>query len=372
MSNENNSSNIKESQSTAIPVKDDDETTLVSPTPSTHSLHSQPYPAYPISQPQSPTPSSYDDDFSSQDNDGLPPICICICISFVIIMILVIIYANNMGVITDKDISRIPLNYELSLKRIFSFNYRYDFVIKGRIYNNNEDKFISKKENFNNNSSSTNVTSITNTINTNNFVLAELISRSFIVIPPGWYEVQEFRYDRDGKFTRKVLTTECHIEFGLSTIWSAPDVIIQFTTFPPLNLTEKLTLQESMKYCKWKITWTVIMNGYIHKLCPKNLNILNNTVNKDKSLFDSQGYEKVAYFRGWEFFGFSFLSLDSKINYGYTTVPNILNMMSRSVHITKDAPFPPIIPALYTAYYNFMTNSRSHSRNRRTNKRINS
>ncbi|CAB5378751.1 unnamed protein product [Rhizophagus irregularis] len=319
------SSDIRESQSTTIPESEDGETTLVSPTPdsSTDSLHSQGISPYPASQP--PSPSPYDDDDSSKNN----------------------------GVIHDKDISRIPLNYELSLKRLIPFNSRFDYVIKGKNFNSNE---ISKRDNVNNNSSSTNVTSTSNTTNTNNFVLAELISRSLIVIPAGWYEVQEFRYDKDSKFTHKVLTTLCHIEFGLSSLWSAPDVDIQFTTYPPLNLTKKLTLQESMKYCKWKISWTIIMNGYIHKLCPKNLNI---TENNNTGSFDSQDYEKVAYFKGFEFFGFTFLSLDSKINYGYTTIPNILNMMSRSVYITKDAPFPPIIPAIYTAYYNFITNSRS-------------
>uniref|UniRef100_U9TPC9 Uncharacterized protein n=1 Tax=Rhizophagus irregularis (strain DAOM 181602 / DAOM 197198 / MUCL 43194) TaxID=747089 RepID=U9TPC9_RHIID len=258
------SSDIRESQSTTIPESEDGETTLVSPTPdsSTDSLHSQGISPYPASQP--PSPSPYDDDDSSKNN----------------------------GVIHDKDISRIPLNYELSLKRLIPFNSRFDYVIKGKIFNSNE---ISKRDNVNNNSSSTNVTSTSNTTNTNNFVLAELISRSLIVIPAGWYEVQEFRYDKDGKFTHKVLTTLCHIEFGLSSLWSAPDVDIQFTTYPPLNLTKKLTLQE------------------------KN----NNT-----GSFDSQDYEKVAYFKGFEFFGFTFLSLDSKINYGYTTIPNILNMMS--------------------------------------------
>ncbi|CAG8536542.1 7902_t:CDS:2 [Rhizophagus irregularis] len=293
------SSDIRESQSTTIPESEDGETTLVSPTPdsSTDSLHSQGISPYPASQP--PSPSPYDDDDSSKNN-GFPTICVIILIH-------------------DKDISRIPLNYELSLKRLIPFNSRFDYVIKGKIFN-------------------------------------KLISRSLIVIPAGWYEVQEFRYDKDGKFTHKVLTTLCHIEFGLSSLWSAPDVDIQFTTYPPLNLTKKLTLQESMKYCKWKISWTIIMNGYIHKLCPKNLNI---TENNNTGSFDSQDYEKVAYFKGFEFFGFTFLSLDSKINYGYTTIPNILNMMSRSVYITKDAPFPPIIPAIYTAYYNFITNSRS-------------
>ncbi|CAB4485019.1 hypothetical protein RhiirA5_396313 [Rhizophagus irregularis] len=346
------SSDIRESQSTTIPESEDGETTLVSPTPdsSTDSLHSQGISPYPASQP--PSPSPYDDDDSSKNN-GFPTICVIICISLIILLIIIIIVINNIGVIHDKDISRIPLNYELSLKRLIPFNSRFDYVIKGKIFNSNE---ISKRDNVNNNSSSTNVTSTSNTTNTNNFVLAELISRSLIVIPAGWYEVQEFRYDKDGKFTHKVLTTLCHIEFGLSSLWSAPDVDIQFTTYPPLNLTKKLTLQESMKYCKWKISWTIIMNGYIHKLCPKNLNI---TENNNTGSFDSQDYEKVAYFKGFEFFGFTFLSLDSKINYGYTTIPNILNMMSRSVYITKDAPFPPIIPAIYTAYYNFITNSRS-------------
>jgi hypothetical protein len=329
MTSRNYPSNIGESQpqSTTIPENEDDETTLVPPTPnsSTNSLHSQGISPYPASQ-LSSSPS-YDDDFSPQD-DGFPTICIIICISLIILLILIIVIINNVGVINDKDISRIPLNYELSLKRIYPFNYRFDYVINGTIFNNN---IISKRENLNNNNSSiTNVTSTSNITNTNNnFVLAELISRSLIVIPPGWYEVQEFRYDKDGKFIHKVLTTECHIELALSSVWSAPDILIQFTTYPPLNLTKKLTLQESMKYCKWKITWTFIMNGYIHKLCPKNFKILNNTENKNKDLLDSQGYEKVAYFKGWEYLGFTFLSLDSKINYGYTTTPNLLKMMSR-------------------------------------------
>lgn len=326
MTSRNNSSNIREPQSTTIPESEDGETTLVSPTPSssTNSLHSQGISPYPASQP--PSPSPYDDDDSSSQDDGFPTICVIICISLIILLVIIIVVINNIGVIHDKDISRIPLNYELSLKRLYPFNYRFDYVIKGRIFNNNE---ISKRENFNNNSSSTNVTSTSNTTNTNNFVLAELISRSFIVIPPGWYEVQEFRYDKDGKLIHKVLTTECHIEFGFSSVWSAPDIIIQFTTYPPLNLTKKLTLQESMKYCKWKISWTIFMNGYIHKLCPNNLNLLNIPENNNTSSFDNQGYEKVAYFKGFELLGFSFLSLDSKINYGYTTVPNLLNMMSR-------------------------------------------
>jgi hypothetical protein len=40
----------------------------------------------------------------------------------------------------------------------------------------------------------------------------------------------------------------------------------------------------------------------------------------------------------------------------------------RSVHITKDAPFPPIIPAIYTAYYNFITNSQARRKSNKHNK----
>ncbi|RIA87462.1 hypothetical protein C1645_827737 [Glomus cerebriforme] len=361
ISSRNNSSIIKEPQSTTITIpgnNDDDDTTLVShsPSPSTNSLHSREISPYRAS---SPSYGIQHDDFSLQ-HDRFPLICILICLSLTIFIILIVLIINNMGVIDDNDISRIPLNYELSLKRLIPFNDRFDYVIN-RIPTNNE------RENFNNISTSVNKT------NTTNHVLAELISRSLIVIPPGWYEVQEFRYNTNGTFTHKVLTTKCHMEFTLSSVLSAPDVIIQFTTHPLLNLNhvQNLTLQESMKYCKWKITWTFIMNGYIHKLCPEIINSFNITdgiKNKNTSLFDNQGYEKVAYFKGWEFFGFSFLSLDSKINYGYTTVPNILNMMSRSVYITKDAPFPPIIPAIYTAYYNYITNSRTNRKNKKKNK----
>lgn len=316
----NQSSNIQ--NPVTIPENEDDDATLVLSTTlsSTNSLHSQensPYPASPVSSQE----AQHEHDEISSKRNIVPIICILLCVSFIMFMILIIIMINNIGVIYDKDISKLPKNYELSLKRLYSFNSRFDYVINGistidSLININNN---SRQENFNNNSSTTNTT----------FVLAELISRSLIVIPPGWYEVQEFRYNTNGIFIRKVLTTKCHIEFTLSYVWSAPDVIIQFTTYPLSNSTQELSLQESMKYCKWKISWTLIMNGYIHKLCPKNLNISGSSNNKIASLFDSQGYEKVAYFKGWELFGFTFLSLDSTINYGYTTVPNPLKMMSR-------------------------------------------
>ncbi|CAG8685024.1 1335_t:CDS:2, partial [Acaulospora morrowiae] len=41
--------------------------------------------------------------------------------------------------------------------------------------------------------------------------------------------------------------------------------------------------------------------------------------------------------------------------YAYTTKPSwFLSHKSRDVFVTEDAPFPPIIPALYSLYHDFV------------------
>src|SRR5436190_846161 len=127
----NQSSNIQ--NPVTIPENEDDNATLVSPTTfsSTNSLHSQensPYPASPVSSLSSH--EAQHDEIPSKRNI-VPIICILLCVSFIMFMILIIIMINNTGVIYDKDISKIPKNYELSLKRLYSFNSRFDYVING-------------------------------------------------------------------------------------------------------------------------------------------------------------------------------------------------------------------------------------------------
>src|SRR5688572_25149189 len=99
------------------PEDEDDDTTLV-----------------PTSPPPPYDPYDHYDGFPSERTE-IPDIflyiCILICILFIIFSIIIVIVINNMGAIDDRDISRIPLNYELSLKRLYPFNYRFDYVISG-------------------------------------------------------------------------------------------------------------------------------------------------------------------------------------------------------------------------------------------------
>ncbi|CAG8625831.1 11009_t:CDS:2, partial [Acaulospora morrowiae] len=63
-----------------------------------------------------------------------------------------------------------------------------------------------------------------------------------------------------------------------------------------------------------------------------------------------------AYVSGSVDDGLQFIEKEkSDVYYAFTTKPSgFLSHKSRDVYVTEDAPFPPIIPALYSLYHDFV------------------
>src|SRR6266498_5675261 len=156
-------------------------------------------------------------------------ICIVIIISCIGIFLIISYFVNKIDIVKEKDISKIPITYKLIYKRIYSINQRYDYVVEGIPDDDNN-----------------------NTL-TKNLTLAEIISRSLVIIPPGWYEVQEFRYDANETLIKKVLTVNCNLDGWQLFSWTGPNVIMKFITHTPSD--------KDLRDCEYKISWTLLFNG---------------------------------------------------------------------------------------------------------------
>ncbi|RHZ83063.1 hypothetical protein Glove_99g378 [Diversispora epigaea] len=250
------------------------------------------------------------------------------CICGIIIIIISIIIAITIFVITitpegySNDITIIPYEYQLRHDGFFfKFNYVIESLpteLRSNFKNKNDNKF--KQNSF-----------------PNEFTrLAE-------IIPNFWsfdiFTVQEYRYYPNDTFY-KVSTANVKMH---SLFTSAIDI-----TF---NAADNID-PELIEACEYKITWTWIMNGYIWRKC-KNSN--------------EQEFTKVSYFKGFTSWGLEFYDLDGNIKYGYTSQTDFWwNHHKRVVVVYPSAPFPPIIPALYSVCNNYVRDlNNRNSRNKR-------
>ncbi|KAF0426407.1 hypothetical protein F8M41_006192 [Gigaspora margarita] len=94
-----------------------------------------------------------------------------------------------------------------------------------------------------------------------------------------------------------------------------------------------------LESCEYQIKWAGYFSGDISRRCEKDNEI---------------DFKDIAFFKGHPAWGLTFLSVDKKINYGYSTRADFWNLFVRNIFVDQAAPFPPIIPALYIACYNYL------------------
>ncbi|CAG8553586.1 80_t:CDS:2 [Gigaspora margarita] len=168
----------------------------------------------------------------------------------------------------------------------------------------------------------------------------EFIKYAEIVVPYwtyGNFNVIEFKHNPNGTI------------FPVSTVTSKIDAYL--TNEVEILFTVANVADLGLEFCEYRISWTWMFNGYIWRRCEKN----------NESIF-----KQVAFFKGHPAWGLTFLSVDENINYGYSTRSAFFwDLYVRDVFIDSTAPFPPIIPSLYTAYFDYL----ERIRQRRSNKR---
>ncbi|CAG8664053.1 18508_t:CDS:2, partial [Racocetra persica] len=200
----------------------------------------------------------------------------------------------------EYDTSKIPFQYQLSLRYLYAVNNRYDYVISSL-----PDRDYTQKSNLtardvdqNSNNSST-----TKSNRTKQIELGLLISRSTRILTPGYYEAQENRYSQNGTIYRVITATASYTSLFYAVLY--PPITIEFLTNPN-ETTYKETSYQDLIYCKYQFTWTSILDGYVNRKC------------KDDSKFLA-----ISYVNGSSLFGFTFYSLDEMNIYAHTTAPDI-------------------------------------------------
>ncbi|CAG8673824.1 9286_t:CDS:2, partial [Scutellospora calospora] len=199
-------------------------------------------------------------------------------------------------IVNEFDTSKIPFKYQLSLRNLYAINDRYDYIIT-----------------------------------------------SYPVQESNITTLDEDRYLPNGTIYRVVTAIAYSTWFYIA--WGPP-VTIKFITTPT-----EIAYNETVYYnnqdlitCEYEFSWTFILNGYVNRKC------------ENESTFSV-----ISYVKGSNLFGFTFYSYDEKKVYAHTTIPDLAvwDFFRRSVFIDHNAPFPSLIPALYTAYYDWIVNMRS-------------
>ncbi|KAF0411844.1 hypothetical protein F8M41_008175 [Gigaspora margarita] len=259
--------------------------------------------------------------------------------SIVAIVIIVVVYivtetniVTDSNIVTGYDTSNIPFQYQLRLKNFFAIDSQYNYVISSLSDHEftQESNLSARDVNHDNFTTNSNATK--------QIELGLVISRPLRILTPAFYEVLEDRYLQNGTMYR-VITANASYTNPLYTGWDPP-ITIQFVT-------SNQTTYNDLISCKYQFTWMISYVGYINRKC------------KDESEFRA-----VSYVKGSSWFGFTFSSLDDKEVYADISVPyfSVWNYyLNRSVHIEHNAPFPTLIPALYTAYYNYVVAHNSTS-----------
>ncbi|CAG8832865.1 30023_t:CDS:2 [Gigaspora margarita] len=243
--------------------------------------------------------------------------------SIVAIVIIVVVYivtetniVTDSNIVTGYDTSNIPFQYQLRLKNFFAIDSQYNYVISSLSDHEftQESNLTARDVNHDNFTTNSNATK--------QIELGLVISRPLRILTPAFYEVLEDRYLQNGTMYR-VITANASYTNPLYTGWDPP-ITIQFVT-------SNQTTYNDLISCKYQFTWMISYVGYINRKC------------KDESEFRA-----VSYVKGSSWFGFTFSSLDDK-------------EVSQIFLCQHNAPFPTLIPALYTAYYNYVVAHNSTS-----------
>ncbi|CAG8747709.1 2122_t:CDS:2, partial [Cetraspora pellucida] len=155
------------------------------------------------------------------------------------------------------------------------------------------------------------------------FKIAEIIPISKL-----WtyeYEIREFRYFPDGNVTM-VSTVISKFE-GL---WSN-SIKIQFTAAHNKSLNPVL-----LETCEYKVIRPFFLDGEVQRRCPHE-----------------KEFYKVAFVQRASLSEWKFLSLNKSIEFGEISKIDFLNN-KRDVTVYENAPYHPIIPAMYVVYRDLM------------------
>ncbi|CAG8600907.1 2569_t:CDS:2 [Ambispora gerdemannii] len=248
------------------------------------------------------------------------------------VVILYIVQTNEPQLPTD--ISIIPNHYQLRVSSRFAINFRWDYVLEVPppldlaslpIRENKEqvkNYLLELNEKY---SPSDNRIASNNSTNYPNypfeFEFAELVSRSYKLWSPAYYEMREDRYDEAGN-AALVVTTVASTEFNFFS--TAPSVIVSFT--------RAKELEADIQACQYKITWTSpVSDGLIKRKCPQ---------------LGERKFKTISVVKGSSEWGMEFFDANENEHYAIATP-------------YPDAPFPPVLPAIYTAYYDYHTNRKN-------------
>ncbi|CAG8746543.1 8378_t:CDS:1, partial [Racocetra fulgida] len=207
--------------------------------------------------------SSDTDDFLMSDNlrfefeDDNPKI-VCYILSVSILLLIVITfglmyYFTESDYVTEYDTSKIPFQYQLSLRYLYAINDRYDYVIsKFPDHDFIQDSNFTTRDVY----GVSNDNSTTNLNASNPIELGLLISRSLRILTPGFYEVQEDRYLPNGTTYRVITATASYT--NLFYIAWAPPITIKFVTSDESSYNDLIS-------CEYQFIWTIILNGYVNR-----------------------------------------------------------------------------------------------------------
>ncbi|CAG8598927.1 hypothetical protein C2G38_2032853 [Gigaspora rosea] len=223
--------------------------------------------------------------------------CICCWFSIAIIVVLFIAVITSSGISYPNlptGVSEIPQEYRFRYKDILEYNY----IIEGY-----PTEFNGGTDNQ-----------------------PEFIKYAEIEVVRNWTDrninVIEFRhYPNDTVFSVSTVTSQIE----------SHEADILFTAANDADL--------GLESCEYRINWAWYFSGYIRRRCENN---------------NETDFKKVSIFRGHPAWGLTFLSVDEKINYGYSTRADFWDLFVRNIFVDQAAPFPPIIPAIYIACYNYL------------------
>ncbi|CAI2170134.1 19649_t:CDS:2 [Funneliformis geosporum] len=194
-----------------------------------------------------------------------------------------------------SDISMIPYQYQLSFKSHWYFGYLIETLPIE--FKDEQPEYI---------------------------LLAEIIS-----ISTSWtfgdYEIHEYRHnDTSGKM------------FPVKTVNSSlkDDAYVSFKT-KNTSSDEKSTELLNPATCDYIFSLTATLRGYIFRKC---------------ALANETDYTKISYVKGSTTWGLTFYNGD-EIYASTSETQYWWNMNRRDIVVTTSAPFPQVIPAIYTAYY---------------------
>ncbi|CAB4408817.1 unnamed protein product [Rhizophagus irregularis] len=242
---------------------------------------------------------------------------VCFVIALLIVVLIFITPHNNSESGLPSDISNVPYHYMLSHKSYIHFGYLIETLPIE--YNDDEQsEFV---------------------------LLAEIVSLSSWTL--GNYEVHEVRKNISTEEFFPVKTVDSSLSFWMN------DVYISFNKNPFKNYSFNVTDLDGLiipELCDYKITWNWLFNGHLYRKC---------------ELANEESYSLISDIVGSTSWGLRFKNPDGDDVYAKTSVTDYWwNMHRRDVDVSPLAPFPPVIPAIYSAYYDTIQRNRENNNRR--------